>query len=176
MSFYLWHFWLYSFLGYLLEKAFAFFTHSPHQVRRCFLVLPLCPVYGLGMLAVLAAPERILRSFWLPLWGGFAATTVEYAVHWAYQRFLGVQFWDYSGQPGNMHGRVCLPFFLIWGLLTAAAVWWVEPFVAAFAASIEPWFSYACLFPFTLDAYVSAWVLKTTRDIDALGHYTTWNR
>ena len=176
MSFYLWHFWLYSFLGYLLEKAFALFTRSPHQVRRCFLALPLCPVYGLGMLAVLAAPERILRSFWLPLWGGFAATTVEYAVHWTYQRFLGVLFWDYSCQPGNMHGRVCLPFFLIWGLLTAAAVWWVEPFVAAFAASIEPWFSYACLFPFTLDAYVSAWVLKTTRDIDALGHYTTWNR
>ena len=50
----LWYFWIYSFFGFLLEKAFAAATHSPHRVRRCFLLLPLCPVYGLGMLAVLA--------------------------------------------------------------------------------------------------------------------------
>ena len=50
----LWYFWIYSFLGYLLERAFAAVTHAEHQGRRCFLLLPLCPVYGLGMLAVLA--------------------------------------------------------------------------------------------------------------------------
>ena len=55
----LWYFWIYSFLGFLLEKAFAAATHSPHPVRRCFLLLPLCPVYGLGMLAVLSLPEGI---------------------------------------------------------------------------------------------------------------------
>lgn len=52
----LWYFWIYSFLGYLLERAFAAVTHAEHQGRRCFLLLPLCPVYGLGMLAVLALP------------------------------------------------------------------------------------------------------------------------
>ena len=176
MSIFLWHFWVYSFLGFLLEKTFAAATRSPHQVRRCFLVLPLCPVYGLGMLAVLSAPEAVLRSFWLPLWGGTAATAVEYAVHWAYQAFLGVQFWNYSALPGNLKGRVCLPFFLIWGLLTAAAVWWVEPWVAAFAASVPPVVTYLCLFPFTADAVASVWVLRATHDIDALGHYTTWKR
>ena len=53
--YWLWLFCLYSFLGYLLEKIFAAVTGSRHQVRKCFLLLPLCPVYGLAMLAVLIA-------------------------------------------------------------------------------------------------------------------------
>ena len=170
----LWYFWIYSFLGILLEKLFAHCTRSPHQVRRCFVFLPLCPVYGLGMLAVLAAPE--LPLWLLPLWGGFAATVVEYAVHWAYDAFLGVRFWDYSHVAGNLGGRVCLPFSAAWGLLTAAAVIWVQPGVAALASAAPPWLTYALLFPFTADAVASAWVLKATGDIDALGAYTTWKR
>ena len=58
----LWRFWLYSFLGYLLEKAFAAATASPHQTRKCFLLLPLCPVYGLAVLAVLALPPQAAIS------------------------------------------------------------------------------------------------------------------
>ena len=108
MSALFWHFVFYSFFGYLVEKLFAFAVRSPHRVRRCFLVLPLCPVYGLGMLAVLAAPEFLLHSPLLPLWGTFAATAVEYTMHLFYERALGVRFWDYTGQPGNLGGRVCL--------------------------------------------------------------------
>lgn len=171
----LWYFWIYSFFGFLLEKAFAAATHSPHRVRRCFLLLPLCPVYGLGMLAVLALPEGIRSGGWLFLFGGIAATAVEYAVHWWYETFLGVCFWDYSDQPGHLRGRVCLPFFLIWGVLTAAAVWWVHPFVSRLASLIPAAVTYACLLLFTLDAVCSARFLKVTGDIDALS-YTTWNR
>ena len=65
MILWLWQFWTYSFLGYLLEKAFAAATHSPHQVRKCFFLMPMCPVYGLGVMAVLAlasAPFLLLTS------------------------------------------------------------------------------------------------------------------
>ena len=123
----LWYFWIYSFLGYLLEKTFAKATHARQQGRKGFLLLPLCPVYGLGMLVVLALPEPRHSGVWLILWGGLAATAVEYAVHWGYDVLFGVRFWDYSGVFGNMKGRVCLPFALIWGVLTAAAVWWTCP-------------------------------------------------
>ena len=171
----LWYFWIYSFLGFLLEKAFAAATHSPHPVRRCFLLLPLCPVYGLGMLAVLALPEGIRGGGWLFLLGGITATAVEYAVHWWYETFLGVRFWDYSDRAGNLRGRVCLPFSLIWGVLTATAVWWVHPFVSRLTAVIPAAVTYAALLLFTLDAVCSARFLRVTGDIDALA-YTTWNR
>ena len=48
------YFLFYSFAGYVLEKLFARAIHSDRQVRKCFLLLPLCPVYGLAMTAVLA--------------------------------------------------------------------------------------------------------------------------
>ena len=139
------------------------------------MLLPLCPVYGLGMLAVLTLPNGIRGSGWLFLFGGMAATAVEYAVHWWYETFLGVRFWEYSGQFGNLRGRVCLPFALIWGVLTTATVRWVHPFVSRLAAVIPPTATYAALLLFTLDAVCSARFLKVTGDIDALG-YTTWNR
>ena len=43
------YFVFYSLGGYGLEKAFARATRAPKQVRKCFLLLPLCPVYGLAL-------------------------------------------------------------------------------------------------------------------------------
>ena len=65
--YWLWLFCLYSFLGYLLEKIFAAVTGSRHQVRKCFLLLPLCPVYGLAMLAVLLVLYALRRKKGLTL-------------------------------------------------------------------------------------------------------------
>ena len=114
MAEFLWIFWSFSLLGWVLERLFAAVTRSPRRRRRCLLLLPLCPVYGLGMAAVLALPPS-LRSEWpLYLWGGLTATSVEYIYHWWGETFLGVSFWDYTGVFGNLRGRVCLPFSLAW--------------------------------------------------------------
>jgi len=164
----LWYFWIYSFLGYLLEKLFAWWTEAEQQVRKCCLLLPLCPVYGLGMGLVLALPEGLRRGLWLPVLGGLAATAAEYAMHWYYDVVLGVRFWDYSRVPGNLRGRVCLRFTLIWGLLTALAVEFVQPWLAAVAAVIPWWGTYAMLLLFTADALCAARILKVTGDVEAL--------
>ena len=113
--YWLWLFCLYSFLGYLLEKIFAAVTGSRHQVRKCFLLLPLCPVYGLAMLAVLHLPADLIRGFLrLAFYGGLTATAVEYAVHFLYDKLLGVMFWDYSGTHMDLNRRVCVPFAVVW--------------------------------------------------------------
>ncbi|MBE6964340.1 MAG: hypothetical protein E7443_07115 [Ruminococcaceae bacterium] len=164
----LWYFWIYSFLGYLLEKVFAKATHAEQQGRKCFLLLPLCPVYGLGMLAVLALPPEAKRGLQLVVWGGLAATAVEYVVHWLYDTALGVRFWDYSGVFGNLRGRVCLPFAAAWGILTALAVWWVQPEVERLAARVPPQISLLCLAVFAVDALCSLRVLHRTGDTEAL--------
>jgi uncharacterized membrane protein len=164
----LWTFWIYSFLGWLLEKTFAAATRARRRDRKCFLLLPLCPVYGLGMLAVLAIPAAWRQGPWQLLWGAAAATAVEYAVHWWYETALGVRFWDYSHLPGQLRGRVCLPFSLIWGLLTTLAVRLVQPGVDALAARVPPTVTYLCLLVFTADAVCSAWVLRLTGDTASL--------
>ena len=40
----LWYFWIYSFLGWLVELTFAAASRSGDRRRRCLLLLPLCPV------------------------------------------------------------------------------------------------------------------------------------
>ena len=132
-----WLFVFYSFGGYLLEKAFAAATAAPQQVRKCRLLLPLCPVYGRGMLAVLALPTSWTDTAWkLGIFGALAVTAVEFAVHWLYEKALGVRFWDYSPVKGDVAGRVCLPFTAIWGVLVVLTVRFVHPWVAWLAAAV----------------------------------------
>ena len=57
----IWYWFAYSFLGYCLEKLFAAATRSGHRLRRCFVFLPLCPVYGLALLAVLALSNIVAK-------------------------------------------------------------------------------------------------------------------
>ena len=165
----LWLFWTYSFLGYLLEKGYAAATASPRQTRKCFLLLPLCPVYGLGALTVLNLPSSLTDNFWsLALWGGLTATAVEYAVHWLYDRLLGVRFWDYSRVRWNIRGRVCLPFSLAWGLLTAALLPPLQAVLVPALSAVPAWLTYALLLLTTADGVVSAALLRQTGDPECL--------
>lgn len=161
------YFLLYSFLGYVLEKLFARVTRSPNQLRRCFVVLPLCPVYGLAMLAVLALPRGDV--WWeRALCGGAACTAVEYAVHWFYERVFGVWFWDYRSTKLDVNGRICLPFSVAWGFLSLAAVEWVQPFVAALAVRMNNEATNVVLLALAVDALYTARVLLTLHDVRAL--------
>ena len=131
-------FWLvifYSFGGYLLEKGYAAAVRSPHRVRKCFLLLPLCPVYGLAMLAAGHLPPSCTEPFWrLVLYGGLTCTAVEYAVHFLYEKLLGVLFWDYSDIPFNLGGRINLLYCFFWGI---AAVVWLKKFYPVISRWIE---------------------------------------
>lgn len=165
-------FWLlifYSFGGYLLEKAFAAATAAPQQVRKCRLLLPLCPVYGLGMLAVLALPPSWTDTTWkLGIFGALAVTAVEFAVHWLYEKVLGVRFWDYSPVKGDVAGRVCLPFTVVWGVLVVLTVRFVHPWVAWLSAAVPDWLTYGALLLLTVDTAVSALVLRRSGDVELM--------
>ena len=161
----LWYFWIYSFLGWLVELAFAAASSGGGR-RRCLLLLPLCPVYGLGMLAVLALPPMGWAE--LMVFGGLAATAVEYLYHWAGERALGVRFWDYRQVPGNLRGRVCLPFSLAWGVLVWAAVRFVQPWAQALAEAVPAPVTYACLLVSTADVVCSLRFLRVTGDLEGM--------
>ena len=47
-----WYFLIYSFLGFLVEVAYVRLVGGVKRDRKCRLVLPICPVYGLGAVAI----------------------------------------------------------------------------------------------------------------------------
>ncbi len=166
-----WSFFVYSFLGWLLEELYALAVGKPAD-RKCLLVLPLCPVYGLGACAILLLPEAVDASpALLFLLGGLAATASEYAAALFYEKALGVAFWDYRGLPGSLDGRVCLPFSLAWGTLAVALVRWVHPALEPLLAAIPAPVTWAAAAALGSDLALSAALLRRTGDTRCLRWY-----
>lgn len=165
-----WYFLFYSFCGFLLEIAFAALTRHPKRDRKCFRLLPLCPVYGLGAAAILLLPGWVKgQPALLALFGALAATGVEYLVGAWDQHVLGVRFWDYSGLPGSAGGgKVCLLFTAAWGLLALPLVWVVHPAAARWAAALPAWLFWPVLLLTAGDALGSAARLRAAGTTDCL--------
>lgn len=164
-----WYFLLYSFLGYLLEKLFAALARSPHRVRKCRLLLPICPVYGFAMVAVLALPPDMTDSFWkLWLYGALTVTAVEFVLHLFYDKVLGVAFWDYSATKMDVDGRICMPFSVAWGVLVVLAVEVIQPWLAWLAVSVPPLLTWAMSGLLVADTFFSLRILLRSRDIDLM--------
>lgn len=156
-----WQFLLYSFLGFLFEITFARLVRHPKRDRKCHLVLPVCPVYGLGALAILALPAWVRASpLLLYLAGALAATGVEWGLAVFYETFAGAPFWDYRALPWNFQGRVCLVFSLFWGLLALPLVYWVQPALGPLLAQIPDFFTIPAALFYLGDAATSLFLLR----------------
>jgi len=166
-----WYFVLYSFLGFLLEVAYARATGGRPD-RKCLLVLPLCPVYGLGACAILLLPRWIAaQPLLLIFFGGLVATGAEYAASLVYEKGLGVSFWDYQGLPGSFQGRVCPAFSLAWGTLALVLVRWVHPLLMPLLLNIPVPVTWLALATVTTDLLLSAILLRRTGDRAVLRWY-----
>ena len=171
MAAWFWYFVLYSFLGFLVEVVFARITHNPKRDRKCLYFLPLCPVYGLGVLLMLALPAARSNSWLLFLWAALSATGAEYLMDLFYDRVLGVSFWDYSHLPLNLHGRVCLLFSFFWGILGLIAVRLVHPLAAELVSRIPQAVTLPAALFLALDIGFSVFVLRRDGTTDALMWY-----
>lgn len=105
-----WNFILYSFFGFLAGGGLRRATGGRGD-RKSLLVLPLCPVYGVGAWPDPAAPADCHPEslYAVPAWGA-GGTAAEYGMAILYERGLGVSFWDYTGLPGSIQGKICSPF------------------------------------------------------------------
>ncbi len=156
-----WQFFFYSFFGFLLEVAFARLTHSSKQDRKCHLLLPVCPVYGVGALAILILPEAIKSSPLLLYAAGAAVCTLaEWSLSLFYEKAAGVAFWDYRTLPLNLGGRVCLLFSLFWGLLSLPLVYGLSPILSQWAAAIPAAVTIPAALLYLGDAATSLFLLR----------------
>ena len=120
-------FFLYAFLGWCVEVAFVAVTCG-RVVNRGFLNGPVCPIYGFGMLGVLYLLRPVEENLLLLFLGGMVlASALELAGGWALNRLFHTRWWDYSNEPFNLGGYICLKFSLMWGLGTVMVVRLVHP-------------------------------------------------
>ena len=163
----LWYFIIYSFAGFLLEVAFARAIRHPKRDRKCFVLLPLCPVYGLGACLILLLAPLMPGPLWVMAAGGLAATGAELAMGLFYRFALGVRFWDYTGIRGSLGGLVCPRFSLYW----TALVYLVHPAVSLLAEGIPAFLAPPAAILLGADGAVSCAALRRAGDTDVLKWY-----
>lgn len=126
----LWYFYIYGFLGWCSEVAFAAIAHGKF-VNRGFVNGPICSIYGFGVMSVLLVLGPLKSSLWL-LFGGSVLFTsaIEYLTGWVLEKVFHDKWWDYSKRPLNIKGYVCLEFSVLWGIACVFVVDVFQPLVA----------------------------------------------
>ena len=113
----LWFFLVYSFLGWLMETALAA-AKKGRLLNRGFLNAPFSPVYGLAsILFAIFLPELRSAPFFLLVEGMILATALELVTGMLLERIFGQKWWDYSQEPWNFNGHICLKYSVVWGVL-----------------------------------------------------------
>ncbi|MBQ9493926.1 MAG: putative ABC transporter permease [Oscillibacter sp.] len=135
---------LFSVLGWMYECVYCT-VRTGHWQNRGFLFGPICPIYGVGALLILCASLYVsaLPAGQVPLWQLgllFAAgsAVLEYCVSWGLERLFHARWWDYSDMPLNLHGRICLPASVLFGLMGILVFRYVLPLINAVQPGLHP--------------------------------------
>ena len=130
-SFYLflWIFFIYSFLGWCLEVCF-FALNTGKFVNRGFLNGPVCPIYGFGVVIVVLCLTPLMENTLLLFLGSVLLTSLlELGVGFALEKLFHQRWWDYTNEPFNLGGYICLRFSIAWGLIGLFVVDLLHPTV-----------------------------------------------
>lgn len=120
----------YSFLGWIIEVFYRSIKQG-RFVNAGFLHGCFVPVYGVSAFSLILLDFYIGKQpvFLQFLFYAVLVSSVEYAVGVFSERVLHARLWDYSGEPFNLYGRVCLPFSIVWGGLGVLLTHIIHPFV-----------------------------------------------
>ena len=115
MYLFLWIFFIYSFLGWCTEVSYAALVTGKF-VNRGFLNGPVCPVYGFGVVIVLSILVPLKGNLLVLFIGSVVLTSLlEWLTGFLLEKIFHQRWWDYSDQPFNIGGYICLRFSIAWG-------------------------------------------------------------
>ena len=135
----LFEFIVFSVAGWILEVIYRSLTNK-RFVNPGFLTGPYLPIYGTGALIISSIAYATMH---MPIAYKFAIyfislSLLEYFTGVILYTITGKRYWDYTDEPLNIQGHVCLPFSVIWGILALAFEFAVLPLYSYFVTSLNP--------------------------------------
>lgn len=123
-------FFLSSIIGYIIEITFCSINQRKIVLNRGFLLGPYIPIYGVGTIFIIAFLFKYrndpMAFFWLTV---MLCTFIEYITSYIMEGVFKVRWWDYSQEPFNYNGRVCLKNSMFFGLGGFAILYFIFPFI-----------------------------------------------
>lgn len=130
-------FFCYSFIGWLWETVYCSIK-AKHFVYRGFLIGPITPIYGFGVVGVLFLIEpyqqNIVLLFFLAL---LLVTALEYLTSFLLEKIFHLTLWDYKDVPLNINGRVAVPVSIFWGLACVFIVRVLNPYLMGVVEGLQ---------------------------------------
>lgn len=142
-------FWLFSFCGWLVEEI-ACSIGERRLVNRGFLIGPYCPLYGCGVLIMLLISKISDNLFVTFILAMVLCSILEYVTSFIMESLFQVRWWDYSDDPFNLNGRVCLRNSIAFGGLGVIFLKFLKPWFDTLFTSL----SYNTLYIITFVIFV----------------------
>ncbi len=165
-----WLFFAYSFLGWCIEVALKY-RQFHRFINRGFFTGPILPIYGSGAALITLVVGNLSRFE-----SGYGTTfalsflicgLVEYLTSYIMEKRFHARWWDYSGKPMNLHGRVWIGNLVLFGLGGVAIIHIIDPLLCrgldALPLSVKEMGACALLAIFAADYVLTHFMLKLVK-------------
>ncbi|MCR4584143.1 MAG: putative ABC transporter permease [Lachnospiraceae bacterium] len=115
-----------AFTGWVYEIACMWLLYGVYADRGV-LHLPLCPIYGFGLLILMAVFARIKKGVALFLGSTLVTTAIELAVSYILEYGFHMVLWTYEDWPFNFQNRISLISSCVFGLMGLFIIKGVKP-------------------------------------------------
>ena len=127
---------IYSFLGWLME-VICKLIELKRFVNRGFLIGPICPIYGYGVLGILLLIGTDTKDFLgVFLKSILICSILEYFTSYIMEKIFHARWWDYSKKKYNINGRICLETMIPFGILGTSIVYFINPLFSGIVKAI----------------------------------------
>lgn len=159
--YYLNNFFIYSFLGYILELIVSKINNK--KVGSGMLYGPWTPVYGIGAILVLITSKFIFNTFdfnkyleiiILVITMMIILTILEWIGGVLIEKIFHVVFWDYTEFKFNIGKYIALEVSFIWGVGTLLILYVIQPIINKFIYLIPTYITYILIILFLIDMII----------------------
>ena len=130
-------FFIYSFLGWLMEVGLTFIREK-RFINRGFLIGPCCPIYGVGCFLL----NLLLKNYTQYVLVLFVLTfsicsILEYFTSYLMEKTFKLRWWDYSQLKYNLNGRICLETMIPFSIIGLIVIKYLNPFLMSILSKIS---------------------------------------
>ena len=129
---------IYSFVGWIVDVTDILLTRKK-LVNRGFLLGPICPIYGVGVLLMIKLLTRFIDTpLALFILAIFIFMTLEYFTSYIMEKLFNARWWDYTDCKFNLNGRICLETTIPFGIGGMIVMYIVNPFITKLLDKLNP--------------------------------------
>lgn len=109
-----------AFTGWIYEITTTYLLYDRY-IDRGILHLPLCPIYGFGMVLLYVLLHKTNNNFAILTLSSIITTIIELSASYIIEYKFHYILWTYEGWPFNFQNRISLISSLIFGIMALFA-------------------------------------------------------